>query len=162
MIKCGGCGRDIYPESLNGGEKYLCIRCLYVHRAGRESSPRRSHVLYAGIVVACLAAMGLAGLAICLFYLSGTGRLLWFILLFSLMLFVVALPGVILSSKRNLTLIISSLYLPLSIWSFLWFLAPNVHWEYGNSTAYGAFCFLGLGLLSLSLFIRDLRALPRF
>jgi hypothetical protein len=132
-----------------------------LHKAGKESFRRGSHTLFTAIAVACLAAIFLSGLTICILYLSGTGRTTWFITLLLLMLSVVVCPALLLTKRRNLTLLVASLYLPLGIWLFLWSLAPNVHWEYGRTTAFAALCFLAIGALTMFLFLRDLRELPR-
>lgn len=162
MIKCGGCGRDIYPEGMDAGSKYLCVRCDHLQAAGKEPTAHRKGFSFISIAAASLAVVALVGLAICFLFLSGTGRFAWFVLLLLLMSCVVACPSVVLLKKRSLTLLISSLYIPLGAWLFLLYLAPGVHWEYKRSTAWGGFCFLGIGLLSLYLFLSDLRSLPKF
>jgi len=163
MVKCGGCGRDMQPESLENGVKYLCNHCLYLHKAGREPLLLRSHTIFIVIALVSLAVVGLAGLSVCLLYLAGTGKFHWFLVLLLVMLCAVACPAFFIATKRrNITLLIASFYLPLGVWFLLWSLAPNVLPGYESSTFYGAFCFLGVGALTLYLFVRDMRALPRY
>jgi hypothetical protein len=161
MIKCGGCGRDVDPTGLYTGNKYLCVHCYHLQIAGQEPMFARSNIVFLAITLSMVAAIALAGLALCLLYLSGTGKVAWFVLLLALMICVVACPIAILFRTRNLTILITSIYLPFGIWSFIIYIAPGVHWEFSKVTVWSALCFLGIGILSLYLFLRDLKILPR-
>ena len=70
-------------------------------------------------------------------------------------------PAVVLLRRRNITLLVTAFYLPLGIWSYLWFLAPGVDWQFIDSTAWGALFFMAVGFATLYVFLRDLRILPR-
>ena len=161
MINCGGCGRDIEPEDMDVGSKYLCSSCYHLQVVKEEPSRAYKYTAFIAVAAVSLTAIALAGLTLCILYFMGTGNLAWFIMLCLLMLCVMASPAVVLLKKRNVTLLITTLYLPLGIWSFLWYMAPGVDLEYSKSTAWGALFFAFIGLFALYLFIRDLRMLPR-
>jgi uncharacterized paraquat-inducible protein A len=161
MIKCGGCGRDIDPTGITTGNKYLCLRCLHTQTAGQEPLHARSNIAFVAIGLSALVVIALAGLAICLLYLSGTGKTAWFILFLVLVLCAVLLPAILMLKRRNLALLIAALYVPFGIWSLLFYFAPGVHWAFNKVTSWGAICFLGIGLFSLYIFLRDKRTLPR-
>jgi hypothetical protein len=161
MITCGGCGREIDTTGLDYGIKILCEDCYHLQITG----PQPAHTLSPGafklVFSLCLTVLALACTALCILYLSGTGDLPWFILLTALAFAVVACPAFILFRRRNLALLVASLYLPLGLWAFVWHLAPGAGWEYARMTAYGGLLFFALGLVAIYTFVRDLRALPR-
>ena len=148
---------------MEDGSKYLCARCYHLQTAGPLPERTLGSTAFLSVAIACLAALALAGLALCVLYLLGTGNLPWFVLLGLLTFCVVGCPAalLLLFKRRNITLLVASLYLPLGLWSFLWHLAPGVEWEYSRTTAWGALFFLFLGAVAMCLFLRDLRALPR-
>jgi hypothetical protein len=141
--------------------RFLCARCYHMYVTGSEPRHRLSSAAFMTIAWICLAVLILAGSALCILYLSGTGDFAWFILLSALMLFSVVCPAAVLLKKRNLTMLTAALYLPLGVWAYLWYLAPGVNWEYSGITAYGGIFFFLIGLAALFLFTRDLRSLPR-
>ena len=161
MIECGGCGREIDSAGIEEGAKFLCARCYHLQIAG----PRPAHILsstaFTAVAYTCLAALTLAGFALCVLYRAGTGDLAWFIFLIALTFIVLMCPAIILFKKRNLALLMASLYLLLGVWAFVWYLAPGVNGEYGGMTVYGGLFFFIIGLIALGLFVRDLRVLPR-
>ena len=161
MIECGGCGREIDSAGMEDGTRFLCTRCYHMYVTGPEPRHTLSSTAFKVIASVCLVALALAGFALCALYMIGAGDLTWFILLSLLMLSVVGSPAAVLYKRRNLTLLIASLFLPLGVWAYLWHLAPGVNWEYSGMTAYGGILFSLIGLVSLVLFARDLRALPR-
>jgi hypothetical protein len=103
----------------------------------------------------------MTGITLCVLYLLGTGNLLWFMLLLVCVLFAAVIPLVVLMKYRNITLLVTSLYLPLGVWSYLWFLAPGVDWQFIDTTAWGALFFMATGFATLYVYLRDMRALPR-
>ncbi|MEW6554034.1 MAG: hypothetical protein AB1384_07085 [Actinomycetota bacterium] len=161
MITCGGCGRKIETTGMDYGIKVLCENCYHLQVTGPQPEHSLSSTALKLVFSLGLAALALACAALCVLYLSGTGDLPWFILLSVLALAVVVCPVIVLSRKRNLSLLMASLYLPLGLWAFVWQLAPGVGWEYGRMTAYGGLLFLALGLVAAYTYVRDLRALPR-
>jgi ABC-type transport system involved in multi-copper enzyme maturation permease subunit len=161
MIKCGGCGRDIDLDGIGDGSKYLCVRCYHQQVAERVSPGGPSHTAFIAVAAVSLAVIALAGITLCILYLLGAGNIAWFITFLLLMLCVVACPAVVLLRMRNVSLLITSLYLPLGLWSYLWYVAPGVDWDYGRLTAWGAYAFAFIGLLAVFYFLRDLRTLPR-
>lgn len=161
MIKCGGCGRDIDPDDIDAGSRYLCLRCYHLQAAGMDPPRSRSSTVFITTAAVALAITALTGLSLCILYLYGTGNLFWFILLCLIMLLVVACPSVVLLKHRNLSLLVAALYTPLGLWSFLWYLAPGVNWQYAESTTWSALFFFLIGFAALCLFLRDLRMLPR-
>jgi hypothetical protein len=161
MITCGGCGREIDTGGMEYGNRLLCERCYHLQITGPEPSHTLSSTAFMVMASLCLVALALAGFALCILYLVGAGDVLWFIVLTALMCAVIVCPAVILIKKRNLAMLIASLYLPMGLWAYLWHLAPGAGWEYGNMTAYGGFLFITIGLAAMFLFVRDLRALPR-
>jgi hypothetical protein len=161
MITCGGCGREIDTGSMDQGEKLLCGRCYHLQVTTPDLPRTLGYKAFTVIAALCLLALALAGLALCVLYLVGTGDLAWFFALTALMVIIFGCPAAILVRRRNLSLLVASLYLPLGIWAYLWRLAPGVDWEYGGITAYGGFFFFAAGLIALGSFIRDMRALPR-
>lgn len=162
MIKCGGCGRDIDPQGMDSGSRYLCVRCYHLQTAGQEPLEEWNCRAFLAIAIASLVAIGLAGIALCILYLSGTGKMAWFVLLLALALSVAVCPAAVLLKRRNLSLLVACLFLPMGIWSYLWHLAPGVDWGYGKSATWGTLGFLAIALFTLYLFLRDLRTLPRF
>ncbi len=161
MITCGGCGREIDVAGLDYGVKILCERCYHQQITGPQPEHKLSSTAFRLLASLCLVALALACSALCVLYLVGTGDLPWFILLAALAIAVIGCPIAILFRKRNLALIMASLYLPLGLWAFVWHLAPGVSWEYGRMTGYGGLLFFALGLIAMYTFVRDLRALPR-
>ncbi|MFW6113505.1 MAG: hypothetical protein ACOC78_01115 [Actinomycetota bacterium] len=161
MSKCGGCGRHIDIAGVEAGNKYMCRECLHLQAAGREPSRANGKVVFMVISVSALVMLALAGLAICILYMAGTGDILWFVILLLSTLLVAALPSLVLTKRRNIALLVTSLYLPLCLWSYLWYMAPGVEWVYMESTIWGGLFFLIIGLLSFYLFMRDRKALPR-
>lgn len=161
MINCRGCGREIDTSAVDTGDKYLCTRCYYLQSAGQETGKPGSHKALLAVVYALLAAIAIAGLALTILYLAGVGNFAWFLFLIMVMVGVVVIPSLMLLKRRNLSLFLASLYLPLGIWVYLWYLAPGINWDRGKMTLWGAFAFLSVGLLATYLFIRDFRTLPR-
>jgi len=161
MRKCGGCGREIDTAGMVDGAKFLCARCYHMHITGPEPTHTLSSTAFLVTAAVCLVASGLAGSGLCILYLLGTGDTLWFIALGAVMLIAVAASVGVLLFKRNLALLIGAFYLPLGIWALLWYRAPGVDWGFSGMTAYGGFFFAAAGILSLLLFLRDLRGLPR-
>jgi hypothetical protein len=143
------------------GARLLCERCYHLQITGPEPPRTLGSTGFTVIASLCLAALALAGFALCVLYLVGAGDLAWFIGLTALMFVIVGCPAAILAKRRNLALLVASLYLPLGLWAYLWHLAPGVDWEYGSMTSYGGFFFFTIGLIAMAIFIRDLRALPR-
>jgi ABC-type transport system involved in multi-copper enzyme maturation permease subunit len=143
------------------GLRLLCGRCYHLQINGPEPEHALGSTAFTVIASLCLAALALAGISLCVLYLVGTGDLTWFVVLTILMLVSLGCPAAVLVKRRNLALLIASLYLPLGLWAYLWRLAPGIDWEYGNMTAYGGLFFLAVGLIATILFVRDLRALPR-
>ncbi len=143
------------------GRKLLCERCYHLQVTGPEPPRTLSPTAFTVIAYMGLAAAGLAGFTLCVLYLVGTGDVTWFMVFTALMAVIVGCPALILIKKRNLSLIIASLYLPLGLWAFLWHLAPGAAWDYSRMTSYGGIFFFAVGLAALSVFIRDLRGLPR-
>ncbi|MDY6794729.1 MAG: hypothetical protein SWK76_05555 [Actinomycetota bacterium] len=138
----------------------MCRQCLHLQAAGLESPRARGYAVFMAISVTALVVLALTGLSLCVLYLVGTGNVTWFIILLLTMLLMVAIPSVLLVKRRNIALLVTSLYLPLGFWSYLWYMAPGVEWVYMESTIWGGLFFLLIGLLSLYLFMRDKRALP--
>jgi hypothetical protein len=161
MVNCRGCGREIDISDLDSGNKYLCERCLYEQVAGRETGRPGSYKLLLSVVYGFLAALGLAGIALCILYLVGVASFGWFLILLLLLLAVVIIPAAVLARRRNLALILAAFYLPLGVWTYLWYLAPGINWDRGNVILWGSFLFLFVGLLSTYLFVRDIRLLQR-
>lgn len=161
MITCGGCGREIDTTGLDYGMKILCEGCYHPQITGPQPEHTLSSTAFKRLASLCLAALALACSALCILYLVGTGDLPWFILLTALALTVIGCPAAVLFRRRNLALLMASLYLPLGLWAFIWRLAPGVGWEYGRMTGYGALFFFALGMVAIFSFVRDLRALPR-
>ena len=161
MNKCGGCGRDIDPEGLEQGSKFLCQRCYHIQAVAGQGSRSGSPAAFLALSIVALSILALTGITLCVLYLFGTGNLLWFILLFIFILVAAIIPAVVLMKRRNITLLAAILYLPLGIWSYLWFLAPGVDWQFVDSTAWGALFFMAVGFATLYVFMRDLRILPR-
>jgi len=161
MIACSGCGREIDSAGIEEGAKFLCTRCYHLHIAGPPPARTLGSVGFTAVAYICLAVLALAGFALCLLYRAGTGSLPWFIFLTAMTLIVIACPAAVLLKKRNLALFLASVYLPLGVWAYTWFLAPGADWEYGAMTFYGGLLFFVIGLIALGLFIRDMRALPR-
>jgi hypothetical protein len=161
MITCGGCGREIDTARMEYGIRFLCARCCHRQITGPKPPRVLGHTAFTVIAYLCLAALALAGSALCVLYLSGAGNLTWFIVLGLFSLLAAGCPAVILLRRRNLALLIASLYIPLGLWAYLWRLAPGVEWELSGVTAYGAFFFFTTGLVATILFVRDKRALPR-
>jgi len=160
MITCGGCGREIDTAGTEGGTKILCGRCYHLQVTGPQPPRTLGPTGFLLIALLCLAALALAGFTLCILYLVGAGDLAWFITLTALMAASIACPAAILARRRNLALLIAALYLPLGLWAYLWSMAPGADWEYSGLTAYGGLLILAIGLVSLGLFVRDLRALP--
>lgn len=161
MNKCGGCDRDIDLEGLEQGTRFLCRRCLHIQAVEERGSRSGGRASFLAFSIAALVILILTGITLCVLYLLGTGNLPWFILLFVFILITVGLPAVVLFKRRNISLLVTALYLPLGVWSYLWFLAPGVDWQFVDSTAWGGLFFLAVGLAALYVFLRDLRALPR-
>ena len=161
MNSCGGCGRDIDPGGLELGSKILCQRCYHIQAVVGEGSRSGSPTAFLILCIVALFVLALTGITLCVLYLFGTGNLTWFILLFVLILIAVSIPAVVLLKRRNITLLVTAFYLPLGIWSYLWFLAPGVDWQFIDSTAWGALFFMAVGFAALYVFMRDLRMLPR-
>jgi hypothetical protein len=161
MITCGGCGREIDAGGMGYGARLLCGRCYHLQVTGPEPPHILGSKAFTLMAAICLVLIALAGFALCILYLLGSGDFAWFLVLSSLMLIVVVSSAAVLVKRRNLSLIIAVLYLPLGLWAYLWYQAPGAGWEYGRMTAYGGFFFFALGLIAMGLFIRDVRALPR-
>jgi hypothetical protein len=161
MITCGGCGRKIDTTGLDHGIKVLCGKCYHLQITGPQPEHALGSTAFKLVFSLGLAVLALACAALCALYLGGTGDQRWFVLLAALAFAMVACPAAVLIRKRNLALLMASLYLPLGVWAFVWQLAPGVGWEYGRMTAYGGLLFLALGLVATYTFVRDLRALPR-
>ena len=161
MNRCGGCGRDIDPGGLERGSKILCQRCYHIQAVVGQGSRSGSPTTFLTLCIAALVVLTLTGITLCILYLFGTGNLLWFVLLFVVILITAGVPAVVLLKRRNITLLVAALYLPLGIWSYLWFLAPGVDWQFIDSTAWGALFFMAVGFATLYVFLRDLRMLPR-
>jgi hypothetical protein len=161
MNRCGGCGRDIDPAGLELGSKVLCQRCYHIQAVVEQGSRSGSPAALLAISIVALIVLALTGITLCVLYLFGTGNLLWFILLFVFILIAVIIPAVVLLKLRNITLLVTTFYLPLGIWSYMWFMAPGVDWQFIDSTAWGALFFMAVGFAALYVFMRDLRILPR-
>ena len=161
MANCRGCGRNIDTQQVDAGAKYLCARCYYLQASGQGTSRPGSYKILLGVVFGLMAAIAAAGITLCVLYLIGVASFGWFLLLLLVLLGVVAIPAALLLKRRNLSLLLAALYLPLGIWTYLWYLAPGINWDRGNSVLWGAFIFLFAGLLSTYVSIRDLRTLPR-
>ena len=161
MIECGGCGREIDSAGMMDGVRFLCTRCYHLHVTGPEPRHRLGSTAFTVIALACLVALALAGVALCVLYMVGAGDLTWFIILSALMLCVIGCPAVFLIRKRNLALLMASLYLPLGAWAYLWHLAPGVDWEYSRMTAYGGYFFFMIGVVALVIFISNRSTLLR-
>ncbi len=161
MVNCRGCGREINTQEVDAGGKYLCTLCYHLQTEGQETGKPGSYKVLLGVVYVLLAAIAAAGIALCILYLIGVSNFAWFLLLLLALLAVVIIPATVLVKRRNLSLILATFYLPLGIWTYLWYLAPGINWDRGNTVLWGAFVFLFIGLLSLYLFVRDLHALPR-
>ena len=161
MNRCGGCGRDIDPGGLERGSKILCQRCYHIQAVVGQGSRSGSPAAFLTLSIAALVVLTLTGITLCVLYLFGTGNLPWFVLLFVVILIAAGVPAVLLLKRRNITLLVAALYLPLGIWSYLWFLAPGVDWQFIDSTAWGALFFMAVGFATLYVFLRDLRMLPR-
>ena len=161
MNRCGGCGRDIDPGGMERGSKILCQRCYHIQAVVGQGSRSGSPAAFLALCIAALVVLTLTGITLCVLYLFGTGNLLWFILLFVFILVAAGVPAFMLLKRRNITLLVAALYLPLGVWSYLWFLAPGVDWQFIDSTAWGALFFMAVGFATLYVFLRDLRMLPR-
>gem|GEM_PF-1269165 len=161
MVRCGGCGREMVCRELADGEKCLCRHCHHLQVLRRRNGSGMGYRAFLALACACLAAVALAGFSLCFLYLSGTGRVSWFLPLCASMMLVVGAPSFLLTRRRNLALLAASLYLPLSLWSFLWSLAPGVDWEYEGSMGWSALFFLALACLGFYIYGRDLRTLAR-
>ncbi len=161
MIECGGCGREIDTTGMPEGAKFMCARCLHLHVKGPEPRHKLGHTAFTVIAFACLAALALAGFALCALYKIGAGDITWSIILSALMLCAMISPAVILARKRNLALLLAGLYLPLGAWAFLWQLAPGMDWQYSAFTAYGGRVIFFLGVGALVIFISNRSKLPR-
>ncbi len=161
MIECGGCGREIETAGFLDGARFLCARCYHVHIKGPEPRRRLGHTAFTVAAYACLAAVAFCGFALCVLYTLGAGNLMWSIILSALVVCMVGCPAVLLSRKRNLSLLLAALYLPLGVWAYLWHLAPGVEWEYSTMTAYGGYFFFMLGIAALVIFASNLTTLPR-
>jgi hypothetical protein len=161
MVNCRGCGREIDTAGIEEGDKYLCARCYYLQSAGQETGKPGSYKILLGVVFGLLTAVAHAGIALCFLYLIGVSSFAWFLLLLLVLLVVVFAATISLLRRRNLALFLAAFYLPLGIWTYLWYLAPGVSWDRGNIVLWGAFLFLFIGLLSIYLVVRDFRSLPR-
>ncbi len=161
LERCWGCGREIPLREASQEERYLCSRCHHLQVSRAQTDVKAHHSFFTAVVTGSLVLNALAGTSLCLLYLYGTGRVSWFCALLAAVLPVVALPAFVFSRRRNLALLVASSYLPVSLWAFLWWLAPGVGWEYEGSVAWGAAFFLVLGCVGLYLYRRDLRTLPR-
>ncbi|MDI6831441.1 MAG: hypothetical protein QME88_08935 [Actinomycetota bacterium] len=161
MTRCGGCGREFELEEVEAGSRFLCARCLHLEVAGPR--PRRvlDHRAFLAVAVTLLALLFAAGSLLCALYLVGAGNLAWFMVLAALMLVVMASATSVLARRRNLALLLGSLYLPLGIWACAWRLAPGAGWELSRATGYGGLMLLGAGAVCLYVFGRDARRLPR-
>lgn len=160
-VRCGGCGRVANESEPAGGTRFLCARCLHLLKVGPEPARASSPTSLKAVAAAALGLTALAGGALCALYLLGTGNLLWFGLLAAATFVLVAFPSAVLLRYRNLTLLVASLFIPMGFWAHIWFRAPGVDWEYAESTGWGSLFFLAIGLITLLLFLRDLRSLPR-
>jgi hypothetical protein len=143
------------------GDKYLCSRCYYLQSAGQETGRPGSYKILLGVVCGLMAAIMLAGVALCLLYYIGVSSFGWFLLLLLVLVAIVLAPAVVLLRLRNLALFLAAFYVPLGIWTYLWYLAPGINWDRGNIVLWGAFLFLFIGLLSTYLFVRDFRTLAK-
>ncbi len=143
------------------GTRVLCERCHHLQVTGPQPPRTLGPTAFRLIALFCLAALALAGFTLCALYLTGSGELAWFCALAALMAVSTACPAAILARRRNLTLLIAALYLPLGAWAYLWSMAPGAGWEYGALTAYGGLFIFAIGVVSLGFFVRDMRALPR-
>lgn len=161
-VRCGGCGREIDCRNLAVGEKYLCRRCHHRQILRWGSGSGTGYRTFVALACACLTLVALAGFSLCVLYLSGTGRVTWFLPLFASMTLVVCVPAFLLTRRRNLALLAASLYLPLALWSLLWSLAPGVDWEYEGSMGWSALFFLALACMGFYLYGRDLRTLTKY
>src|SRR4030042_5066423 len=115
MIKCRGCGREIDSTGMYLGNKYLCMRCLHTQTAGQESLHAGGKIAFVAVVASALVVIALAGLAICILYLSGNGPTAWFALPLALMLCSVLCPAFLFPKRRNLTLLIAAPYISFSL-----------------------------------------------
>ena len=143
------------------GVRFLCARCYHRQITGPKPPRVLSSSAFTFIAFLSLAVLALAGSALCILYLTGAGNLAWFIILGLFALLVAVCPAAILFRRRNLALLVASLYIPLGAWAYLWQLAPGVEWELSGMTSYGAFFFFTAGIVAAILFARDKRALPR-
>lgn len=159
---CRGCGRRIPLRADQPGTGYLCSVCHHRQVLRGEKGGDLTHRAFTTLVLSGIAAVGLAGISLCILYLLGTGRTDWFALLLVGMFLVVFCPAMVLRRRRHLALLAASLYFPLGLWCFTWSLAPGVGWEYPGSMAWGALFFLLLGSLGVYLYRRDLKALSRW
>ncbi len=159
---CTGCGRTIrLPPQFPGG-RFLCARCHHLMSAWNGEGRGGSGKWFRAGCLGGLAAVAAAGISLCSLYLAGTGRGAWFAALLLAFSLTVAIPLGVYRRRRNLYLIVSTLYLPLGVWCFLWYLAPGVGWDYPSSLLGGGFFFLVLGAGGVYLYYRDIRSLPRW
>lgn len=161
MIRCGGCGREIEIAGVDVGTRFLCARCLHLEIAGPE--PRRvlGHRMFLAVAVVLLALVFAAGFLLCSLYMIGAGNLAWFLALTALMLCALLGASSALVRRRNLALLLGSLYLPLGAWAIAWRLAPGADWELSRATGYGGLLLLAAGAVSLYLYRREARRLPK-
>ena len=161
MARCGGCGREIDLGGVEEGARFLCARCLHLEVAG--PAPRRAlgHRGFVAAAAVLLALVFLTGSLLCSLYLTGAGEWLWFLILASLLLVATIGASTVLARRRNLALLVGALYLPLGAWALALRMAPGANWELSRSTGYGGLLMLLAGGVSLYVFARDARRLPR-
>ncbi len=161
MITCGGCGREIDLAGVEAGARFLCARCLHLEVAG--PAPRRvlGHRAFLAVIMVLLSAIQAAGIALCVLYLIGAGNVAWFVALMALMIGVAVSVASALARKRNLAYVEATLFLPLSVWVFARISAPGTYADYKGPLIIGGMVFLVAGAISLYLYVRDSRRLPR-
>lgn len=159
--RCGGCGRRIDLPRMAPGSKYLCARCWHLQSVPEGLEKRLDHRLFLALAAASLFLVSAAAFTLCVLYLLGTGKAPWFGVLLAATFLLAAVPSLVLSRWRNISLLAASLYLPLGLWALLWYLAPGVNWQMGDTMAWGGASFFALGSLGLYLFFRDRMKLTR-
>jgi len=159
--RCGGCGRRVEIPRTTAGSKYLCARCCHLQAVKEDGQGRLDHRYFLATAAVSLGLVAAAAFALCVLYLSGTGRATWFFILAAASALLAVVPSFILARWRNISLLAAGLYLPLGILAFLWHLAPGINWQMGDELVWSGLFFLFLGFLGLFFFLRDLLRLPR-
>lgn len=161
-IYCRGCGRRIEFQGERAVGKFLCSSCHHLQEAERGEKGGLGNLGFKVLFLSGIFALGLAGVSLCVLYLLGTGRSAWFALLLAVELLFLACPLAVFRRLRHVALLSAALYCPLGVWCLLWSMAPGVEWEFSEATRWGGVMFLALGFLGIYIYLKDLKALPRW